>query len=140
MSIEQEIRDLTVAVNTLAYAILNKPLPTQTDTVELAEELEAVVELLPVEEKSPKPAPVKELTDEEALAIVSKEKPKAEPVPAPAISKEELQAQCLKLVRAKREIKPKLQAWLKDRGSDSLADLDNKYLADFQAFVDAIEG
>ena len=138
MSIEQEIRDLTVAVNTLAYAILNKPLPTQTDTVELAEELEAVVELLPVEEKSPKPAPVKELTDEEALAIVSKEKPKAEP--APAISKEELQAQCLKLVRAKREIKPKLQAWLKDRGSDSLADLDNKYLADFQAFVDAIEG
>ena len=116
MSIEQEIRDLTVAINTLAYAILNKPLPTQTDTVELAEELEAVVELLPVEEKSPKPAPVKELTDEEALAIVSKEKPKAEP--APAISKEELQAQCLKLVRAKREIKPKLQAWLKDRGSD----------------------
>ena len=138
MSIEQEIRDLTVAINTLAYAILNKPLPTQTDTVELTEELEAVVELLPVEEKSPKPAKVKELTDEEALAIVSKEKPKAEP--APAISKEELQAQCLKLVRAKREIKPKLQAWLKDRGSDSLADLDNKYLADFQAFVDAIEG
>ena len=138
MSIEQEIRDLTVAINTLAYAILNKPLPTQTDTVELAEELEAVVELLPVEEKSPKPAPVKELTDEEALAIVSKEKPKAEP--ASTISKEELQAQCLKLVRAKREIKPKLQAWLKDRGSESLADLDNKYLADFQAFVDAIEG
>lgn len=138
MSIEQEIRDLTVAINTLAYAILNKPLPTQTDTVELAEELEAVAELLPVEEKSPKPAKVKELTDEEALAIVSKEKPKAEP--APAISKEELQAQCLKLVRAKRELKPKLKAWLKDRGSDSLADLDNKYLADFQAFVDAIEG
>jgi len=138
MSIEQEIRDLTVAINTLAYAILNKPLPTQTDTVELTEELEAVVELLPVEEKSPKPAKVKELTDEEALAIVSKEKPKAEP--APAISKEELQAQCLKMVRAKPEIKPKLQAWLKDRGSDSLADLDNKYLADFQAFVDAIEG
>lgn len=138
MSIEQEIRDLTVAINTLAYAILQKPVPAQTDAVELAEELEAVAELLPVEEKSPKPAKVKELTDEEALAIVSKDKTKAEP--ASTISKEELQAQCLKLVRANREVKPKLQAWLKDRGSDSLADLDNKYLADFQAFVDAIEG
>ena len=138
MSIEQEIRDLTVAINSLTYAILSKPLPVQADVHELVEELTEVAEELPVKPikkaktvafTAPEPTP---MSDEEALAIVANE-----PVPQ-TLSKDELQQQCLKLVRKDGALKPKLKSWLKDRGSDSLADLDEKHLADFQAFVDAV--
>ena len=138
MSIEQEIRDLTVAINSLTYAILSKPLPVQVDVHELVEELTEVAEELPVKPikkaktvafTAPEPTP---MSDEEALAIVANE-----PVPQ-TLSKDELQQQCLKLVRKDGALKPKLKSWLKDRGSDSLADLDEKHLADFQAFVDAV--
>jgi hypothetical protein len=81
--------------------------------------------------------PVVEMTDEEALAIVSKEK--AKPAKEEKLSKDDLQAQCMKLVRANRAIKAQLQSWLKDRGSESLANLDEQHLPDFKAFIDAIE-
>jgi hypothetical protein len=123
MSIEQEIRDLTIAINGLTYAILNKPVPQQVDI----HELEAIAEAIPVVE----------MTDEEALAIVSKEK--AKPAKEEKLSKDDLQAQCMKLVRANRAIKAQLQSWLKDRGSESLANLDEQHLPDFKAFIDAIE-
>jgi hypothetical protein len=123
MSIEQEIRDLTIAINGLTYAILNKPVPQQADI----HELEAIAEAIPVVE----------MTDEEALAIVSKEK--AKPSKEEKLSKDDLQAQCMKLVRANRAIKAQLQSWLKDRGSESLANLDDQHLPDFKAFIDAIE-
>jgi len=138
MSIEQEIRDLTVAINSLTYAILSKPV--QADIKEIVEELTEVAQELPVKPikkaktvafTAPEPTPTP-MSDEEALAIVANE-----PVPQ-TLSKDELQQQCLKLIRNDRAIKPRLQSWLKDRGSDSLADLDEKHLADFQAFVDAV--
>lgn len=128
MSIEQEIRDLTIAINGLTYAILNKPVPVQADIEELKEIAEAITI---VEEVAA------EMTDEEALAIVSKEKVK--PAKEEKLSKDDLQAQCMKLVRANRAIKAQLQSWLKDRGSESLANLDDQHLPDFKAFIDAIE-
>ena len=145
MSIEQEIRDLTVAINSLAYAILSKPLPVQADIHELVEELTEVAEELPVKPikkaktvafTAPEPTPTP-MSDEEALAIVANEPVPVAPAPQ-TLSKDELQQQCLKLVRKDGALKPKLKSWLKDRGSDSLADLDEKHLADFQAFVDAV--
>ena len=123
MSIEQEIRDLTIAINGLTYAILNKPVSVQADIEELKEIAEAIT--------------IVEMTDEEALAIVSKEKVK--PAKEEKLSKDDLQAQCMKLVRANRAIKAQLQSWLKDRGSESLANLDDQHLPDFKAFIDAIE-
>ena len=123
MSIEQEIRDLTIAINGLTYAILNKPVSVQADIEELKEIAEAIT--------------IVEMTDEEALAIVSKEKVK--PAKEEKLNKDDLQAQCMKLVRANRAIKAQLQSWLKDRGSESLANLDDQHLPDFKAFIDAIE-
>ena len=143
MSIEQEIRDLTVAINSLTYAILSKPLPVQADIHEIVEELTEVAEELPVKPikkaktiafTAPEPTP---MSDEEALAIVANEPVPVAPAPQ-TLTKDELQQQCLKLVRKDGALKPKLKSWLKDRGSDSLADLDEKHLADFQAFVDAV--
>jgi len=141
MSIEQEIRDLTVAINSLTYAILSKPLPVRADIHEIVEELTEVAEELPVKPikkaktvafTAPEPTP---MSDDEALAIVANE---PAPVVPQTLSKDELKQQCLKLVRKDGALKPKLKSWLKDRGSDSLADLDEKHLADFQAFVDAV--
>ena len=143
MSIEQEIRDLTVAINSLTYAILSKPVPAQADIKEIVEALTEVAEELPVKPikkaktvafTAPEPTP---MSDEEALAIVANEPVPVAPAPQ-TLSKDELQQQCLKLVRKDGALKPKLKSWLKDRGSDSLADLDEKHLADFQAFVDAV--
>ena len=139
MSIEQEIRDLTVAINSLTYAILSKPLPVQADIQEIVEELTEVAEELPVKpiKKAKTVAFTAPMSDEEALAIIANEPVPVAPV-SQTLSKDELQQQCLKLVRKNGALKPKLKSWLKDRGSDSLADLDEKHLADFQAFVDAV--
>lgn len=145
MSIEQEIRDLTVAITGLTYAILSKPVPVQADIKEIVEELTEVAQELPVKPikkgktvafTAPEPAPTP-MSDEEALAIVANEPTPVAPA-AQTLSKDELQQQCLKLIRNDRAIKPRLLSWLKDRGSDSLADLDDKHLADFQAFISAV--
>lgn len=139
MSIEQEIRDLTVAINSLTYAILSKPIPVQADIHELVTELTEVAEELPVKpiKKAKTVAFTAPMSDEEALAIVANEPVPVVPAPQ-TLSKDELQQQCLKLVRKDGALKPKLKSWLKDRGSDSLADLDEKHLVDFQAFISAV--
>jgi len=126
MSIEQEIHDLTAAINALTYAILAKPTPTQVDVHEIVSELTAAVEELPT------------VTDE-ALVITSNETATvASAAKEPVVTKEELQTQCLRMIRKDRAIKPRLQSWLKDRGSLSLENLDEQHLPAFQAFIAAV--
>ena len=128
MSLETEIQNFTIAINNLTIGINRLTLAVLSDNQ-------------PVEAPAPikQPKTVKKIVEEvleETLTPEPVQKPVQE---VPKLSKDELQAQCLKLVRADRTIKVKLQDWLKDRDAGSLAELAVEHLADFKAFVDALE-
>lgn len=127
MSLETEIQNIAIAINNLTIGINRLTLAVLSDNQ-------------PVEAPAPvkPPKTVKKIVEdvlEETLTPVQ-EQPVQE---APKLSKDELQAQCLKLVRADRSVKVKLQEWLKDCNAGSLAELAVEHLADFKAFVDALE-
>lgn len=121
MSLETEIQNIAIAINNLAIginrltlAVLSEQPPVAPTPIKPPKTVKKIVEETPVQETDVEPE-------------------------APKLSKDELQAQCLKLVRADRSIKVKLQDWLKDRDAGSLAELSVEHLADFKAFVDALE-
>ena len=129
MSLETEIQNIAIAINNLTVGINRLTLAVLSDNQ-------------PVEASAPikQPKTVKKIVEEAVEETLTLEVAQPEAVQeVPKLSKDELQAQCLKLVRADRTIKVKLQEWLKDRSAGSLAELAVEHLADFKAFVDALE-
>jgi hypothetical protein len=137
MSIEQDIRDLTVAIRNLTIALNNQQSRIPFENEPVIKILEEVAADLTVEPNE----------DEILEQVMSRDgdKPKAKPAKKAVepeiklISREELQSKCTALVRSNREIKVKLIDWLKDKGASSLVELEAKYLSDFNDFVESVK-
>lgn len=132
MSIEQDIRDLTVAIRNLTIALNNNQTRIPFDNAPAIKILEEVAADLSTED---------EILEQVMSHDGDKPKRKKSPVVEPEIvliSKTELQSKCSALVRTNREIKTKLIDWLKTKGASSLTELDVKYLNEFNTFVESL--
>lgn len=137
MSIEQDIRDLTVAIRNLTIALNNQQsrIPFENEPViKILEEVAADLTVEPNEDEI-----LEQVMSRDGDKPKTKSAKKAVEPEIKLISREELQSKCTALVRSNREIKVKLIDWLKDKGASSLVELEAKYLSDFNDFVESMK-
>lgn len=108
--LEEKIVELTKAIEALTAAITNTPV--QMD----------------IFKEETKPAK-EELTDDEALAIVSGEKPK------PAISHQELKDKCLELVSQDEKFRPMIKEIISSFGAKTIDKIPQDQLVDLKEML-----
>lgn len=116
--LEEKIVELTKAIEALTAVLTNTPV--QMDIFKEEEPVEPVKPLKPV-----KPAKI-DLSDDEALAIVSGEKPKQD------VTHQELKDKCLKLVSEDEKYRPLIKELISSFGAKTIDKIPQDKLADLK--------